>query len=145
MNPSSPPGAVLNESRPCLLRRNCPRQSCLLFAVPNSFTTTKRIYCAQTSCERFIPPSRVDPDVANCAQCNSETCVQCKRLGHEGAYSADEALQAVMRIGRDPGWQRFSAAMQWLSWRETATTSRKHPFVMARFLANYLWLEESRR
>lgn len=70
------------------------------------FTTTNRIYCAHTTCGRFIPPDQVGPDVANCTECNNETCIHCRHLGHDGYCPADEALQAVVKLGLDSGWQR---------------------------------------
>jgi hypothetical protein len=50
------------------------------------FTTPNRIYCAETDCEKFIPPSSIYPELerALCTKCEAETCLHCKNLVHEG-------------------------------------------------------------
>ncbi|KAL4806770.1 hypothetical protein BDV18DRAFT_159940 [Aspergillus unguis] len=70
------------------------------------FTTTDRTYCSNTGCGKFIPPSRITADQAECAACNSSTCTMCKETYHHDDCASDPALQATLSLASREGWQR---------------------------------------
>ncbi|KAI0860294.1 hypothetical protein F4860DRAFT_479880 [Xylaria cubensis] len=70
------------------------------------FSTPNRTYCHQETCSAFIPPSMIEDGVAQCPECEFETCVTCKGATHQGDCPADEALQQVLEVAVQEGWQR---------------------------------------
>ncbi|GAW23647.1 hypothetical protein ANO14919_132210 [Xylariales sp. No.14919] len=70
------------------------------------FATTNRIYCHQPTCSAFIPPSAIKDGVAPCPKCKTLTCVTCKGGTHKGDCPSDTALQQVLEVARQNGWQR---------------------------------------
>ncbi|KAL4864105.1 hypothetical protein BDV12DRAFT_189211 [Aspergillus spectabilis] len=70
------------------------------------FTTTDRTYCSNIGCGKFIPPSRITADQAECDICNSSTCKMCKETYHHDDCASDPALQATLSLASREGWQR---------------------------------------
>ncbi|KAK0666324.1 hypothetical protein QBC41DRAFT_153610 [Cercophora samala] len=71
-----------------------------------------RIFCPNTTCGEFIPPtSKIDPKhpfEAVCKYCRTRVCVMCKRNAHRLGQDcpSDRELDAVLRIGECSGWRR---------------------------------------
>ncbi|KAK4682760.1 hypothetical protein QC764_118930 [Podospora pseudoanserina] len=71
-----------------------------------------RIFCPNTTCGEFIPPtSKIDPKhpfEAVCRYCRTRVCVMCKRNAHRLGQDcpSDRELDAVLKIGECSGWRR---------------------------------------
>ncbi|KAH6679923.1 hypothetical protein F5X68DRAFT_193001 [Plectosphaerella plurivora] len=72
------------------------------------FGTTDRIYCHDTSCATFIPPSAIEGNAAKCTQCNAKTCTDCKAKHHTEECKVDPGTQQVLDLAAQNGWQRCS-------------------------------------
>ncbi|KAM0170241.1 hypothetical protein ACHAPF_009224 [Botrytis cinerea] len=70
------------------------------------FESPNRTYCCFKSCSAFIPPSKIINNVATCEGCGTQTHTLCKLEAHIGDCSNDTALQEVLDLARDRGWQR---------------------------------------
>ncbi|KAF7924926.1 uncharacterized protein EAE98_007014 [Botrytis deweyae] len=70
------------------------------------FETPNRTYCCLHSCSAFIHPSKIVNNVATCDGCGTQTHTLCKLEAHIGDCSNDTALQGVLDLARDRGWQR---------------------------------------
>lgn len=70
--------------------------------------TADRIYCYEPSCNAFIPQSRIAHDTARCPQCQRSTCTMCRHASHAGDCPQDTALQQVLQLAQEAGWQRCS-------------------------------------
>lgn len=70
------------------------------------FETPNRIYCHEPSCSAFIPADSVKHNVAHCPQCSLDTCSICKKSSHQGECPEDPALQEILRVAAENGWQR---------------------------------------
>lgn len=68
--------------------------------------TPNRTYCVAPSCSRFIPLSEIDGDTAICSVCLERTCTVCKGAAHKGDCPQDTALQRVIEVANENGWQR---------------------------------------
>ncbi|KAI0472489.1 hypothetical protein F4859DRAFT_484383 [Xylaria cf. heliscus] len=69
-------------------------------------STRDRTYCHHPTCSIFIPPSNIKDGIAQCPECAIQTCATCKGAIHQGDCPADEALQAVLQVAQQEGWQR---------------------------------------
>ncbi|KAH7032629.1 uncharacterized protein B0I36DRAFT_286721 [Microdochium trichocladiopsis] len=70
------------------------------------FSTPRRTYCHDPSCAAFVPPSHCLNAVATCTLCARQTCTTCKQAAHGGDCPNDDALQSVIELARQQGWQR---------------------------------------
>ncbi|KAF3071195.1 hypothetical protein GL218_00029 [Daldinia childiae] len=70
------------------------------------FSTQNRLYCHQATCSAFVHPDMHVNGVATCRKCQSTTCTACRGPSHNGDCPRDEALQEVLRLGRENGWQQ---------------------------------------
>ncbi|CAD6446935.1 07300c3a-86b7-4935-8d04-89b37081dc2f [Sclerotinia trifoliorum] len=70
------------------------------------FETPNRIYCCTKPCSAFIHPSKIINKIAICDDCGTQTHTLCKLEAHLGDCSNDTALQEVLDLARDMGWQR---------------------------------------
>ena len=68
------------------------------------FNAPYRTYC--TSCGSFIKLYDTEGNRGHCPACNQDTCVLCKRRFHNGDCPKDTALEDVLRIADEAGWQR---------------------------------------
>lgn len=68
------------------------------------FGTPYRTYCC--SCRIFINPHVIQGHRAHCNNCNVDTCMLCKGQFHSGDCPKDPALEAVLRLAQETGWQR---------------------------------------
>jgi hypothetical protein len=70
------------------------------------FETPNRTYCCLSTCSAFINTQNITDEGAACPQCGSMTCTTCKAAAHAGDCPNDAALQQVLDIARENGWQR---------------------------------------
>jgi hypothetical protein len=69
--------------------------------------TGYRTYCSEADCAVFIGAKHIVNDVATCPACNEVTCTMCKESGHQyDDCPADEALNQILELASDCGWQR---------------------------------------
>lgn len=68
------------------------------------FGTPYRTYCH--SCGKFINPDGIQAHQAHCTVCNLDTCILCNGRFHGGNCPKDPALEAVLRLAQETGWQR---------------------------------------
>ena len=73
------------------------------------FSTIDRTYCSNVACGKFIPPSKIAIDRAQCPYCASATCAMCKNTFHTDDCAEDTALQATLALATTEGWQRCFA------------------------------------
>ncbi|KAK0265856.1 hypothetical protein B0A54_12965 [Friedmanniomyces endolithicus] len=70
--------------------------------------TQNRTYCYVATCSAFIKPGDYDKDKAPCPECQSITCVKCKREHHNGVCGEDGETEELLATARQNGWQRCS-------------------------------------
>lgn len=80
------------------------------------FETTNPTYCHQPQCAEFIPLLNANgqiinyiverPELAQCKRCDSITCTICKKEKHDGECPEDPAIQELLRVAGERGWQR---------------------------------------
>jgi hypothetical protein len=75
-------------------------------AAQEEFTSTNKVYCANTDCARFIRALNRTKDLAHCANCGIETCVHCKKQAHFGGCSADPERQSLILFAAEQGWKK---------------------------------------
>ena len=69
------------------------------------FSTKDRVYCSEVTCNRFIPPRRIEKGIATCS-CRRKTCVRCKGKVHIGKRCLeDEETQKVLDLAKKEGWK----------------------------------------
>lgn len=71
------------------------------------FSTPNRLYCAWPSCSAFIPPTKINGDIAICPKCDFWVCTMCKGRTHHGRdCPKDAGLNALISTASEEGWQR---------------------------------------
>lgn len=70
------------------------------------FEMPNRVYCHQSTCSAFIPTASIKDNIAHCPQCALDTCSICKKASHKGECPEDPALQEVLRVAAENGWQQ---------------------------------------
>lgn len=71
------------------------------------FSTPNRLYCAWSTCSAFIPPTKINGDIAICPKCEFWVCTICKGHTHQGRdCPKDSDLNALVSTAREAGWQR---------------------------------------
>ncbi|KAE8391180.1 hypothetical protein BDV23DRAFT_171774 [Aspergillus alliaceus] len=73
------------------------------------FSTKNRVYCSNLRCGRFIPPSRIIWNRAQCGSCQYSTCAICKNIFHYGYCPEDPGLRGTLEFASSQGWQRCFA------------------------------------
>lgn len=68
------------------------------------YGTPYRTYC--TSCGVFIKLDDIKGHRGHCSRCDQDTCILCKGRYHDGDCPRDAALEGVLRLAREAGWQR---------------------------------------
>ncbi|CAD0091234.1 unnamed protein product [Aureobasidium vineae] len=65
---------------------------------------TERLFCANTHCLNFIPPSAPTSSRGRqCLSCNNTTCFACKQDAHNGACAEDEGLKEAIKVSQADG------------------------------------------
>ncbi|KAM3079643.1 hypothetical protein ACMFMG_006056 [Clarireedia jacksonii] len=72
------------------------------------FETINRTYCCLPTCSTFIEARFISDDVATCPNCSFKTCTICKKA-HEEECPNDTALQQILEVAKENGWQRCYA------------------------------------
>ena len=70
------------------------------------WATKNRTYCHDPSCSSFIPPSRIQGEVATCIGCQKMTCTICKGASHSNECPHDLKAQEILNLAKEEGWQR---------------------------------------
>ncbi|RJE24123.1 RING [Aspergillus sclerotialis] len=71
------------------------------------WATKDRLYCADPTCSKFIPPFTVKDEHGCCPECGKNTHVLCRSLEHPNVdCPLDEALQSVLAMAEAHGWRR---------------------------------------
>jgi hypothetical protein len=66
-----------------------------------------RVYCADPTCSKFIPPFSIKGEHGTCPGCKQQTHLPCRSLAHtEVDCPKDETLPVVLEIGEAEGWKR---------------------------------------
>lgn len=66
--------------------------------------TVNRTYCY--SCGIFLTPDSIQGYQAHCTVCDLSTCTFCNCRSHLGDCPKDPALEAVLQLANEMGWQR---------------------------------------
>lgn len=94
-----PPGIALRLLNYHELQEFCER------AIEHS--TKDRVYCAEPTCSKFIPPFNIENEHGTCPQCRQSTHVPCRALAHPGVdCPMDDKLQSVLAIANEENWRR---------------------------------------
>ena len=78
--------------------------------------TPNRTYCY--SCGVFINPDAIHGHHAHCEICNLDTCMLCGGRVHQGDCPKDLALERVLQIAQETGWQRCQQCQNMIERRE---------------------------
>lgn len=71
------------------------------------WTAKDRVYCADPTCSKFIPPFAIEGDHGTCSECHQQTHLPCRSLVHIGIdCPMDETLPIVLGMGEAEGWKR---------------------------------------
>ncbi|KAJ5826718.1 hypothetical protein N7447_003481 [Penicillium robsamsonii] len=71
------------------------------------WTAKDRLYCAEPTCSKFIPPSAIQHEHGTCPECHQQTHVPCRSLAHPRVdCPTDEPLHAVLEIANAEKWKR---------------------------------------
>lgn len=68
--------------------------------------TPDRTYCHEPTCSTFVPVQFIKNGVASCVRCARTTCAFCKQASHQGDCPQDPAIQELLRVAAENGWQR---------------------------------------
>lgn len=70
--------------------------------------SAERLYCANTDCVSFIPPSAPlsSKGGRQCHSCSEFTCIKCKKLAHGGDCAEDKELEEAIRTAEKNGGKR---------------------------------------
>lgn len=71
------------------------------------WTAKDRLYCAERTCSKFIPPSAIQNELGDCSNCNQQTHLTCRSFAHPGVdCPMDEALHGILEMADDKNWKR---------------------------------------
>ena len=91
------------------------------------FGTPNRTYCHRPACSTFVPPQFIRGDVATCPKCSATTCTTCKGASHVGRDCPhDPAVQEVLRIATEEGWQRCSQCQRMVELEQGCNHMSEH-------------------
>lgn len=97
-----PPGIALRLLNYHELQDFCER------AIEHS--TKDRVYCAEPTCSKFIPPFKIENEHGTCSQCRQATYLPCRSLAHPGVdCPMDDKLQSVLTMADEENWRRCSS------------------------------------
>ena len=71
------------------------------------WTAKDRLYCAEPTCSKFIPPFAIKDETGICPSCSQRTHLTCRSFIHPGIdCPMDDALNGVLRMAEDENWKR---------------------------------------
>ncbi|PCH45044.1 hypothetical protein WOLCODRAFT_106017 [Wolfiporia cocos MD-104 SS10] len=78
------------------------------------FSATKRVYCSNPPCSRFLGPRTEDspPQVLTCTACTTQTCSACRermRAHKPHRCGRDRAQRELLALANQKGWARCPA------------------------------------
>lgn len=97
-----PPGTALRILNYHELRAFCERGI--------EYSTKDRVYCAEPTCSKFIPPFNIEDDHGTCPECFQKTHLPCRSFAHPGVdCPMDDKLQGVLAMADAENWKRCSS------------------------------------
>lgn len=69
----------------------------------------QRLYCSNTDCLKFIPPSAPTSSSGRQCTCGTVTCLSCKNSAHDGPCPNDEGLEAAVEAAKADGGKNCPA------------------------------------
>ncbi|KAJ4397856.1 hypothetical protein N0V93_002093 [Gnomoniopsis smithogilvyi] len=71
----------------------------------------QRVYCHESSCNKFIAPDNIHGDTATCSACNLSTCTACKRVAHWFCKCREDGQddQTLLHLASEQGWRQCSS------------------------------------
>lgn len=71
------------------------------------WTAKDRLYCAEPTCSKFIPPFAIRDEHGTCPECHQRTHVPCRSLAHPRVdCPMDEPLHAILEMADAENWKR---------------------------------------
>lgn len=71
------------------------------------WTAKNRLYCAEPTCSKFIPPFAIQDEIGTCPTCGRSTHLTCRALAHPGIdCPMDEVLHGVLEMAEGQNWRR---------------------------------------
>ncbi|OQE41209.1 hypothetical protein PENCOP_c005G04952 [Penicillium coprophilum] len=71
------------------------------------WSTMDRLYCANPTCSKFIPPFAYQNEHGTCPACHQQTHLPCRSLAHPRVdCPMDESLHAVLEMAEAENWRR---------------------------------------
>jgi hypothetical protein len=111
---SFPPKCCLSEIPPALVIMPLDKKQQELYkekAAEYSIPADRRVYCPDSTCLRWIPPSKSSRSRASsqkCPHCNTKVCGICRGLAHARNVDCpqDRNLEATINVAESEGWRR---------------------------------------
>ena len=72
------------------------------------YATMDKTYCHNTQCGKFILPTNIEGEKADCQHCGLMTCSVCKAVAHDGDCPIDPAYVSLMELAEAEGWKKCS-------------------------------------
>ncbi|KAK1145868.1 hypothetical protein N8T08_003814 [Aspergillus melleus] len=73
------------------------------------YSAKDRVYCAEPTCSKFIPPAAIGADHGTCPECHRRTHIPCRSLAHPTVdCPLDQPLQDVLALAETENWRRCS-------------------------------------
>ncbi|KAJ5158154.1 Zinc finger C6HC-type [Penicillium coprophilum] len=71
------------------------------------WSAVDRLYCADPTCSKFIPPFAIQNEHGTCPACHQQTHLPCRSLAHPRVdCPMDESLHAVLEMAEAENWRR---------------------------------------
>lgn len=71
------------------------------------WTTKDRLYCAEPTCSKFIPPFSIQNKHSTCPECHQQTHLPCRSFAHPGVdCPMDDALHGVLAMANAENWRQ---------------------------------------
>ncbi|KAE8396149.1 hypothetical protein BDV23DRAFT_193006 [Aspergillus alliaceus] len=71
------------------------------------YAAKDRVYCAEPTCSKFIPPWAIEGEHGTCPECHREMHLPCRSLAHPGVdCPMDDTLQCVLAMADTEKWRR---------------------------------------
>ncbi|KAJ5710901.1 hypothetical protein N7488_005057 [Penicillium malachiteum] len=71
------------------------------------WTAKDRLYCADPTCSKFIPPFAITDEIGTCPSCDKQTHLTCRSFAHpETDCPLDDVLHDVLKMAEEESWKR---------------------------------------